>query len=311
MILTSSSIGTLQSCKMKYKLRYIDRLEPVTKPGYFALGSAFHRAVEVMRRGGTLSDMLLTCSENSSLSSDDDCVLTAMVEAYHRRHLGGGVRAAIAPAFTHVEHQWLYQASPGLTIAGVVDAIDEHGYIHETKTTSRLDEKYKERLWSARQTLMYVSFLRRLGFDIKGVIYDIIQKPTIKRLLATPHEKRKFVKDKVTKEMRLSATQRERDETDAEYLTRLRAWYREHPGMLHQEEIVYTERQLEDIFDDVLREGKELMERRWFTRSRDACYPRGGSPCPFKPLCDNDDNPVLRGTHYQVREKTHSELDLN
>jgi len=141
-------------------------------------------------------------------------------------------------------------------------------------------------------------------------VYDLVGKPTIKRLKATPVQKRNYVVDKGTGESRLSAKQRDRDETDAGFLGRLREWYANHPEALHRELIIYTPAQLDSIEQDIRNEVKRLqwhMHTGTWPRSLGSCH-RYNRPCEFSPLCSSGGNPVVLETHYQRRDKTHSEL---
>jgi|MDTA01.3.fsa_nt_gb hypothetical protein len=310
LVMTSSSIGTLQHCAKAYKLKHVDLIESAHKPQYLTIGSAFHAALELFRSGAKtvaeLRSALMPYADR--LDSNGLCVLTAMVEAYWKKY------ARNRETFDKVEMEWgsyesIYQENDAY-ISGVVDALDAGGRIWETKTVSRIDGSYLEALWSARQTLMYAAYLMRAGVEVTGVVYDIVQKPTIGRLLATPVEKRRYVKDKETGEMRLHAKQREADEPDAVFLNRLRKWYDDHPEALHREEIFYTQAQLDLVRHDVRAEAKRLM---WHTgtgewpRSLNACY-RGNGKCEFAALCGSGESSLILDAHYKKKEKQHPEL---
>ena len=308
LMITSSSMGTLQACAENYRLRYVAGLEAIDKPRALFVGSIFHDAVEVFRNGGTLHDMRSVVAE--SMPSDNDaCLLTAMIEAYHAKY-----RREATTHFVAVEKEFYYDLTSDVVLAGKVDAIAKNSagghLLYETKTVARIDGNYLERLWSARQTLIY-NYIPNKEYDIRGVVYDLVGKPTIKRLPATPVEKRRYVVDRVTGEPRLHAKQRDRDETDAEFLTRLREWYQSHPEALHRELIVYTPAQLEAIEHDVRNEVKRLkwhIQSGVWPRSLSSCH-RFNRPCEFSPLCQSGGNPVVLETHYQRRDKIHSELE--
>ena len=312
MRLTSSSIGTLQACAKNYRLRYVENLEAINKPHYLSLGSAFHAGVEVFRKGGSRAEARShACSvARDRLDNDDLCVLVAMMEAYCKKYCDE------SGAFVKVEYEFSFDLSEGwadTTLCGVVDAIAKAGeghLIYETKTTGRIDGAYLERLWSARQTLIYNWVLNEMGWNIQGVVYDLVQKPTIRRLKATPIEKRKYTKSATTGAKVLRKNQREYNETDAEFLDRLHRWYLEHPGALHRELVVYSQHQLSDIKADVRDTWHELnwhMKTGKWPRSLAACH-RYNRPCEFAPLCGAANPQLIMDTHYQKREATHPEL---
>jgi hypothetical protein len=307
-MITSSSMGTLQACAENYRLRYIAGLEAIEKPRTLYIGSVFHDAVEVLRKGGSLHDMLGVLAGNG-MSADDVCLLTVMIEAYHQKY------RREAGNFAEVEMEFYHEAlGSDVTLAGKVDAIAKAtpGHLlYETKTVARIDGGYLDRLWSARQTLVYNRVLNQMGYDIQGVMYDLVGKPTIKRLLATPVEKRRYTKDKGTGQMRLHAKQRDQDESDSGFLSRLREWYRNHPEALHRELIIYTEEQLDSIEQDVRNEVKRLqwhIQSGVWPRSLSSCH-RFNRPCEFSPLCQSGGNSLVLETHYQRRDKIHSELE--
>mgnify|MGYP003647421342 CR=1 FL=1 len=123
--LTQSSVSVLQACKRKYKLRYVDNLETVTKPTYLAIGTAFHRAVEVFRKGGSLDDMKRAAlAPYVDLGHDDLVVLHAMVTAYHNKY---GHEAA----YHEVEKEWRldcgsYTLAADRSISSCVRAVGLH-----------------------------------------------------------------------------------------------------------------------------------------------------------------------------------------
>jgi len=297
LVITGSSMGLLQTCARNYKLKHIDNLEAMRRPAYLTLGSAFHSAVEEFRRGGSLGDMM-TAGMDPDLSKDDVCKLQAMVEAYHARYKDERGN------FDSIEEEFEEMLDHDVSLCGVVDAMKD-GVIYETKTVGRIDGAYLERLWQARQTLIYCAVM-----EVSTVIYDLVEKPSIRRYKATPMEKRKYVTDKATGEQRLHAKHREYDESDAEYLTRLREWYGKHPEALHREEIIYSDNQLAAIWGDVKAEVKRLqwhMKEGVWPRSLNSCH-RYNNPCEFAPLCGSGGSKLVLDTHYQKKDKTHSEL---
>ena len=296
--LSASAIGVLQSCAKKYRLKYIENLEAIDRPSYLTLGTAFHKCVEIKRKGGTLHDM-----RTEALKAEDDdmrCVLLVMVEAYYRKY-------AEESGFSEVEFEFICELPDGTQVKGVADALAKNGdgfLIYETKTASAVDGTYLKKLWSSRQALMYCHFISRSGYKINGVMWDLVKKPTIHRLKATPIDKRKYKTDKHTGEKTLYANQRIYAETDAEFIGRLQRWYSEHPEALHRELVVYSEQQLKAIAEDVEDEAERLRwhksSQKW-PRSLSSCH-KYRSPCEYAALCHSGGNPLILETHYQRKE---------
>ena len=297
--LTQSSMGTLQACPTMYDLRINQGYVSIDRPVALKVGSAFHKGVEAFRVHGTWDTFEVGVVLNE-LESDQRCVVRVMLEVYARKY------ASETWEYEAVEKQMSYtDAFDGVDVRGVIDAIATDGgrrYLVETKTTARIDGAYLESLWYKRQTLMYAW----MEGDIDGVVYDIIQKPTIRRLKATPEDKRKYNKDGD-----LNKKQRETDESDVAFMERLRAWYGEHPETLHRETIVHTEDQIaafRNDLSDIASLLKHFEAKGSWPRNLTACFAYG-RPCEFAQYCQSDRNPMILDSYYKKRDDVHPELE--
>ena len=80
---------------------------------------------------------------------------------------------------------------------------------HKTSSADIEDgSAFWKRLRLDSQSSNYLTGSKAVGFDPKAVLFDVIRKPRIKPLKATPVESRKYKKDGG-----LYANQRENDET--------------------------------------------------------------------------------------------------
>ena len=300
-ILTQSSMGCIQECACKYNLRYNEGYESIDRPEALTVGTAFHAGVEAFRKHGTIDTFAVNAMLNG-LESDHRCLVTAMLKAYTDRYADDDW------TYDAVEKQ-LHVVNPldcdGVDIRGVADAIVLIGgrrYLVETKTTARIDGTYLESLWYKRQTLMYSWLLD----DIAGVIYDLIQKPSIRRLKATPEEKRKYTKDGM-----LNARQRAVDESDEEYSARLDDWYELRPEALHRETVIHSEAQIQMFEADISGVAalvKHFEREGHWPRSLSACFAYG-RPCEFALFCQSNNSQMILDTHFQKRERPHPELE--
>jgi len=294
-------MGTLQACPAMYDLRMNKGYVSIERPITLKVGSAFHKGVETFRIHGTWDTFEMGVVLNE-LEPDQRCVVRVMLEVYTQKYSGE------TWSYEAIEKQMSWNnAFDGVDVRGVVDAIvrtmNGDRLIVETKTTARIDGAYLESLWYKRQTLMYCLME---GGDIKGVVYDIIQKPTIRRLKATPEEKRKYNKDG-----ELNGKQREHDESDGGFMERLRAWYRSHPEALHRESIVHTKEQVEAFrqdLDDVVSLLKHFQSRGSWPRNLNACFAYG-RPCEYAQYCQSDGNPMILESYYKKRDDVHPELE--
>jgi RecB family exonuclease len=132
----------------------------------------------------------------------------------------------------------------GGRIDAIVRAPDGQVYVMEHKSSSEdisAGSEYWQRLTLDLQCSAYMQGARDLGLRPAGVIYDVVGKPDMRPLRATPVESRKYVK----KTGSLYANQREHDETPEEHGARLAERIAETPEKFYQRAyIVRTEQEL-------------------------------------------------------------------
>lgn len=182
----------------------------------------------------------------------------------------------------------------------------------EHKTTSDdagVGSDYIKRLRLDGQVSTYFDgAAARLGAPIDGCIYDVLVKPCIRPLRATPPESRKYTKDG-----RLYATQREADETPDEYRARLIEKIAASPDEFYvRAEVVRLDGEMDDHRRDTWELGRELRESVLagrFPRNPDACV-RYGRTCEFFGVCTGEarlDDPAA----FTRVENVHGELATN
>lgn len=215
-------------------------------------------------------------------------------------------------------------------LAGKIDArvmlADETCRIVEHKTSTEdisPGSTYWLRLRMDGQVSQYIDGARHLGDDVRGCIYDVARRPTMKPKIATPEEDRVYIKKAsklkdgtVRPAGSLRANQREADETPEEFRLRVREHIAERPEEYFQRgDIVRLEKELNDFRSDTWtlakvmrnaqRESAQFNKEAW-NRNYDSCF-KWGRACEYYDVCDNaadiDDNELFR-----TSEK-HSELD--
>ena len=185
----------------------------------------------------------------------------------------------------------------------------------EHKTTSSdigPGSRYWRRLTLDTQISQYMRGATELPFATpEGMLYDVIRKPRISPLLATPEESRKYTKpSKKEPEPRLYANQRDRDETPAEYYERLLEDIGSEPDAYYQRGIIVR----------VGDEARAAAHDTWLvagsireSRTADA-WPRNpgscesyGQLCPYWRVCAEGAN-IADETLYRTAETAHEEL---
>ncbi len=214
-------------------------------------------------------------------------------------------------------------SSQDFELAGAIDALvycksgyyrtDMHIFEHKT-TASDIGPgaPYWQNIVALDpQVSTYTAAAKALGYEPRDVIYDVIRKPGIVPLLATPEADRKYTKPTKAEPIpRLYAKMRETDETVDEYRERLRADIIAEPEKYFQRmTIVRLERDHAQHAEDVWQTAQMIavaVEREMWPRSPNACE-RYGRLCEFHDVCSGittiDDE-----VRFMTKTKQHEEL---
>jgi hypothetical protein len=170
---------------------------------------------------------------------------------------------------------------------------------------------YWTRLLMDVQVSLYIEAARSLGIEAEGVLYDVLYKPKLRPLLATPEADRKYTKAKAGEPSRLYANQRDRDETPEEYGERVLKSIAESPDSHYQRRtIVRLERErLEAQADTWQTAGaiRDARRLRVWPRNPDSCM-QWSRKCDYFDVCagiSTIDDPFL----FERIGRTHEELD--
>lgn len=164
--------------------------------------------------------------------------------------------------------------------------------------------EYWRRLRMDGQVSIYYRGAESLGHEVEGCLYDVLGKPSIRPLKATPLETRKY-----TKQGALYANQRDKDETPEEFRARLVESIAANPADYYQRgEVVRLQAEMEDAMHDVWQLGRQIREAQLALRSPrnpDACV-RYGRTCQFFGVCTGEES--LEDNPKFVRSSAHPEL---
>jgi len=168
----------------------------------------------------------------------------------------------------------------------------------EHKTSSEdvsTGSDYWKRLRLDAQVSVYFDGAAALGYEVDACVYDVLAKPGIRPLKATPIESRKYV----AKTGALYANQRDRDETPEEYGVRLAEKIAESPDAFYARgEVVRLDGERIEARGDVWDLGKQIRESEIagrYPRNPEACV-RYGRTCRFFGVCTKEqslDDPAL------------------
>lgn len=186
-IWTASRLKAYQTCPCKEALRYREKLAPIHTRSVLAFGTAIHKGLETRSIEQAL-DVLVTDYPKDQNEADAQDIATTTVQALLSNYFDRYEPFEIEkPEYKFKLPMYTWPSgkkSRTFFIAGKLDnfvQIDGRWWVVEYKTASRLDASYFDRLYLDSQITMYVTAMRRLDYDVAGVIYRVIRKPTLKR----------------------------------------------------------------------------------------------------------------------------------
>ncbi len=337
-LLTFSSMTTFRRCPREYEYAYVLRRRARSKSDALRFGALFHvglnawwtwngdALVKLQSAQHAMGEAFVGGTDPIELVKAEELMLgytarwgdepyeTIAVEKQFRLPL---LRSGLEYSVQDYDH--------GGAIDAIAASVGGHNatrdgllastvHIFEHKTTSQ-DISPGAPYWSNivaldSQVSTYMKAARELGYAPRDCIYDVIRKPDMKPLKATPEESKKYTKPtKSEPTPRLYANMREEDEAPEEYRMRLREDIASNPDWYYQRmTIVRLEHDDEAHERDVM--GTAEMIR--FAESRNA-WPRSTNACMrYNRLCDY--HPVCSGTasindsRYETKESTHEEL---
>lgn len=169
--------------------------------------------------------------------------------------------------------------------------------VEEHKTSRDTSDGYFERLRMDSQISTYLMATKAIGYgEPAGVEYDVLKKPNLEPLLATPVDKRKYTqptkKDPVS---RLYANQRDRDETPAEFEARCfdaiaeapQEYYQHYKAVRLESEVTKAARSLWAVAKQI---RESINDDCWPQNAR-ACRNEYGRFCEYWPICSGRSNP--------------------
>lgn len=301
MRLSNNGLSTFRRCQRNYQYAYIDNAEPLGKSEALQFGSAYHTPLEHLWRNEPLDNALLACATEDPFRT---ATLRALIMGYDTLWKRDEFETiAVEESFE--------QPFDRVTIVGRMDAIakDKEGRIwiveHKTTSADLDDPTYWQQLRLDPQISMYWRALKKMGLEPYGCLYDVTRKPTIKPMLATPVESRKYTKATKAEPSRLYSNMRETDETPQEYFLRLTADIGENPSKYYRRATVARDAQdeFDAHMDDVwtITAIKHAEERGAFPRNPDSCR-KFGSVCGYFPVCIREAE-LTDPTLYQIRKK--------
>lgn len=339
-ILTNSRLIALRRCQRLHRFKYGLGYRPIAGARALRFGSLAHDAMEAWSRAPRGDAQLAAAlaaietaavraqRENDPLDPFDVIRARVMLTGYHERWVDADLEwlAVEAPFRMPLRNPETGRTSPLWEVAGKMDGVARERstgfvYVVERKTSSEdigPGSTYWAKLTLDGQVSIYLDAARELGYDARGVLYDVLGKPKLDPYKATPVEERKYtekpskLKDGTIRPAgSLYANQRELDETPKEFELRLADHVAEDPNRYFRRgEIVRLADEVEEARYDIWQLAQQLRES-----ERTGRYPRNPSSCEsyrqmcaFFPVCARQGT-LEDTTLYRRLSNVHPELE--
>lgn len=321
-LLTGSRLRSFRTCARLHQYQYVERWRPSQEPEYFRVGTLIHTGLEswwqAVNTGGDRLAFALASVAGLAIDAFEQAKVEEMLLGYE---CVWGVTAAdyevlgVEQSFdAPLLNPKTWRESQTWRLAGKIDAIvrrksDGHVLVVEHKTCGAEidgeDAHYWQTLALDHQISGYVIGAEALGHKVVEILYDVLRKPAQRPLLATPEEARKYTKDG-----RLYAAQRDRDEIPEEYRARVHEAIHENLSRYYQRRAIpRTQSQIADYLADAWQQGRAMrdLELEGFApRNPDACF-RFGS-CPMWVCCSTGTHPSDHPATFVQIEDANPEL---
>lgn len=289
MKISNSEMGVFKSCRRKYWFEYVEGLKAKFKALALTLGSAYHLGVEMVLKGNPYFADELDATDD--LETVDKMIVEIMVDHFETHF-------TIDCELIEIEQSFKVEITSGIEFIGRMDGlvkIDGEYWILEHKTVASIDSRYWWHIALNDQTSSYIIAAMKMGYQVKGVLYVVIEKCGTKRKLATPPENLRYKNDGG-----LYANCRLEDETDMEYAGRVLKWYDE-KCRIQSRFIVRTPEQILTRQCEIIDVCRDIEA----AKNDNSYYANPGScrtfPCPFESLCVND-SPEIREVKFEPRK---------
>ena len=306
-VLTNSEMSTRRRCPREHHIAYELGYRPREDAESLRFGRAFHVGLEAWWKGLGLDAAIEAATEGTD--PYDAAKLRVLLRGYDarwssERHDVAGVEVEFRAPLINPDSG---AASRTFALGGKIDVLLERGFV-EHKTTSEeigVGSTYWRRLTLDPQVSTYYAGAKALGHEVDHCVYDVIRKPALRPLRATPEESRKYNKDG-----RLHAAQRAEDEAPEEYEARLTEEVAANPDRYYQRgQVVRLESEEHEARLDAWQLARAIRESEIqgaHPRNPDACM-RYGRICSYFDVCCGTASLDDEGRFVRV-EHVHQEL---
>ena len=328
-LLTYSALSTYRKCPKRFQLRYEQNLVPVDTDDKLFFGGVVHKALEAWHGCPALElelrkQMVFEAIDKACMGWEGDfykrknrLLAVEMMIGYMERYKDDDFEVIA------LEHEFDGQIinprtgaeSKTFAIKGKVDGIvktDQGLFLLEHKTTSRLMDDPVDKLWEDTQVGIYVAYLRDLGYDVQGVIYNELLKCTLiqKRGESEEDYQARHAELCAKSKTGRSTAKRQVPESCDEYALRVREWYQSE-NRFQRTEMMLSDVQIDLVRQDIWGMTQQFLDARrrddWFC-NRESCNSFYGD-CPYRKYCQSNYDETVRQEMFELVLTPHTEFD--
>lgn len=322
-LLTNSRLRTFRECPRKHQFAYVEGWKPTVTGEALRIGSLIHLGLEQWwaapdEQARQFSHLAV---EGLAIDPFEQAKIEEMLRFYDQRWTDERAQYEVLAVESEFRAPLLNPETGGVsrswTHAGKIDAVvrrrsDGRVLVVEHKSTVTDvrgdDADYWTMLSIDPQISGYVIGAESLGHQVDEILYDVLVKPSIRPLKATPVEARKFTKDG-----RLYTAQREFDETPDEYRVRLQETIASDMDRYYaRRSVPRSNSQIQDFQFDAWQQAATMRESERLgraPRNPDACLRMGR--CPYWLLCSTGGKPEDYPADFVKTDTVNPELGGN
>lgn len=268
MELSYNNGSTFRGCQKKFYWRYVEKLEPVTKLPSLTLGSVLHEGFDLFYKGGSDSEVYdyLLNKFNEEIAKQEVADQEDLLIA---KYMAMGMWLYFPykkKEFDEVasEEKFTIPLAENVNFVGKVDGRVRKGdnwWVRELKTTGLNQRQFEGRCQVSAQGTGYVYAMHKLGYEAKGILYDYIKKPLLRKGMNETADEfgRRIIQD---------------------YRTRPKLYYARHYSYRTPVDLYHFEEDSKMLAEDIL---IKFANGKWY-RNQDQCW-NFGSCCPYEKIC--------------------------
>jgi hypothetical protein len=268
MDISNNSSSVARSCWKKFYWRYNQKLTPIKQSSALSLGSAVHEAFDLfykkVPKETIISELRKSFDEEIAQASPDEAEPLTI-----NRYIAMGMFLSF-PYFdtefevVESEKEFRVKLMRGVHFIGRVDGlVKKNGtwWLRELKTTGQTLRQFNQRIDTASQGTAYVWAMRQLGYDVKGIMYDYIKKPLLRKRVS---------------------------EDQFEFGSRIVGDYRDRKDFYYGQIFSYrSEQEINEWYKDACSLSRDMVGKRRsqrYYRNTSDCYAYNYE-CPYKKIC--------------------------